>query len=71
MCQNVEKNVKCQKYVKCQKVKQLDYGEVSPKNDIMRFTHIDVSFDITYDIHQNWSKILPMNILKVFGDHHT
>ena len=36
----------------------------------MRFTHIDVNLDITYQDHQNWSKICSMNILSVFGHHH-
>ena len=35
----------CQKDVKCQKVKQIDYGgglqKKKKKIDIMRFTHID------------------------------
>ena len=31
--------------------------------DMMRFTHIDVK----HDSHQNWSKILSMYILRVFG----
>ena len=36
----------------------------------MRFTHIDVNFDVRYEGHQNWPKILSMNILRVFSDHH-
>ena len=36
----------------------------------MRFTHIDVNFDIKYEGHQNCSKTLSMHILRVFGDHH-
>ena len=36
----------------------------------MRFKHIDVNFDVTYDDHQNCSKTLSMPILRVFGDHH-
>ena len=36
----------------------------------MRFTHIDVSFDIKYEGHQNCSKALSMHILRVFGHHH-
>ena len=36
----------------------------------MRFTHIDVNFDIRYEGHQNCPKILSMNILRVFSDHH-
>ena len=40
------------------------------KIDIMRFTHIDVNFDIRYEGHQNCPKILSMNILRVFSDHH-
>ena len=41
----------CQKDVKCQKVKHMDYGGGSKKKkiDIMRFTHTDVNFDVTYD----------------------
>ena len=34
------------------------------------FTHIDVNFDIKYDGDQNSSKILSMDILRVFGDDH-
>ena len=40
------------------------------KIDIMRFTDNDINFDITHEGHQNWSKILYMDILRVFGDHH-
>ena len=36
----------------------------------MRFTHIDINFDIRYEGHQNCPKILFMNILRVFSDHH-
>ena len=36
----------------------------------MRFTHIDVNFDVWYEGHQNCPKILSMNILRVFSDHH-
>ena len=36
----------------------------------MRFTHIDLNFDIRYEGHQNCPKILSMNILRVFSDHH-
>ena len=31
----------------------------------MRFTHIDVNFDVKYEGHQNCSKILSMHILRV------
>ena len=34
---------------------------------IMRFTHIDVNFDVKYEGHQNCSKTLSMHILRVFG----
>ena len=37
----------------------------------MRFTHIDVNFDVKYEGHQNCSKTLFMHILRVFGHHHT
>ena len=48
-----QKMSSCQKDVKCQKIKHLDYGGGSQKKEIdtMRFTHIDVNFDITYDDH--------------------
>ena len=36
----------------------------------MRFTHIDVNFDVKYEGHQNFSKPLSMHILRVFGHHH-
>ena len=36
----------------------------------MRFTHIDVNFDVKYEGHQNCSKTLSMHILRVFGQHH-
>ena len=29
------------------------------------FTDIDVNFDVIYKSHQNWSKILSMDILRV------
>ena len=47
----------------------MDYGGGSHKKkkiDIMRFTHIDVNFDDTYEGHQNCSKTLSMHILRVF-----
>ena len=57
--------------MKCQIVKHLDYGGGSEKKiNIMRFTDIDVNFDIKYECHQNCPKILSMNILRVFSDHH-
>ena len=36
----------------------------------MRFTDIDVKFDVKYEGHQNYSKILSMHTLRVFGYHH-
>ena len=71
-CQDVKKMSSSQKDVKCQIVKHLDYGGGSQKKkiDIMRFTHIDVNFDVRYEGHQNCPKILSMNILRVFSDHH-
>ena len=71
-CQNVKKMSSCQKDVKCQKVKHTDYGGGSQKKliHIMRFTHIDVNFDIKYEGHQNCSKTLSMPIWRVFGHHH-
>ena len=46
--------------------------EVHKKKEIdtMRFTHIYVNFDVRYKGAQNWSKILSMDILRVFGEHH-
>ena len=63
---------KCQVVKKMLNVKYLDYGGGSQKKliDIMRFTHIDVNFDVRYEGHQNCPKILSMNILRVFSDHH-
>ena len=34
------------------------------------FTHVYVNFYIKYEGHQNWSKILSMDILRVFDHHH-
>ena len=34
----------------------------------MRFTDIDVNFDITYEGYQNWAKIISSNILRIFKD---
>ena len=54
-CQIVKKMSNCQKDVNCQKIKHIDYGRGSQKKiDIMRFTHIDV----TYDGHRKPSKTL-------------
>ena len=66
MCQNVKLSKRCQI------VKHLDYGGSSQKKliNIMRFTHIEVNFDVRYEGHQNCPKILSMNILRVFSDHH-
>ena len=61
----------CQKDVKYQKVKHADYGGGSQKKiDIMRFTDIDINFDVKYEGQQNCPKILSMDILRVFSDHH-
>ena len=51
--QNIKKMSSCQKDVKCQKMKHLDYGGGSQKNyiDTMRFTDIDINFDVTHDGH--------------------
>ena len=66
------------KYVKLSKRCQMSNSQTSGlcrrfaknKNDIMRFTDIDVNFDIRDEGHQNCPKILSKNILRVFGDHH-
>ena len=57
---------------RCQKVKHIDYGGGSQKKqiNIMRFTHIDVNFDVKCEGHQNCSKTLSMPILRVFCDLH-
>ena len=39
------------------------------ESDILRFTDIDIDFDVRYESHQNCPKILSMNILRVFSDH--
>ena len=44
--------------------------EVQKKIDIMRFTDIDVNFDVRYGGHQNCPKILSTNNLWGFSDHH-
>ena len=36
----------------------------------MRFTDIDVKFDVKYEGHQIGSKVLSMHTLRVFGYHH-
>ena len=36
----------------------------------MRFTHTNVNFDVKYEGDQNRSKILSVDILRVFGDDH-
>ena len=36
----------------------------------MRFTHTNVNFDVKYEGDQNWSIMLSVNILRVFGDDH-
>ena len=36
----------------------------------MKFTDIDINFDVKYEGQQNCPKILSMDILKVFSDHH-
>ena len=61
------------KDVKCQMVKHLHYGGGSQKKkkiDIMRFTDIDVNFDVKYEGQQNCPKIIAMDILRVFSNHH-
>ena len=62
-----QQNVKwCQVVKRCQmsKIKYLDYGGGSQKKiDIMRFTHIDVNFDVTYD----GNKYLQDVVESIFG----
>ena len=50
----------------------MDYGGGSQKKniDIMRFTPIDVNFDITYDGDQKLSKCAKKVFLNNFGDLH-
>ena len=36
----------------------------------MRFTDIDINFDVRHEGHPNCPKILSMNILRVFSDNH-
>ena len=64
ICQNVKKmsNVK--------KSNTQTMEKVHKKKIHMRFTHIDVNFDVKYEGHQNCSKTLSMHILRVFGHHH-
>ena len=78
MCQNIKKMSSCQKDVKLSKRCQMSKNE-TPRlwrrftkklNDTMRFTDIDINFDVRYEGHQNCPKILSMNILSVFSDHH-
>ena len=40
------------------------------KIDIMRFTDIDINFDVKHEGQQNSPKIISMDILRVFSDHH-
>ena len=48
---DAEKMSSCQKDVKSQKVKHMDYGGGSQQKwiDIMRLIHIHINFDVTYD----------------------
>ena len=60
-CQNV-KNMSNVKKSNTQTMDKVDQKKI----DIMRFTHIDVK----YEVYQNCSKTLAMHILRVFGHHH-
>ena len=48
----------------------LTMEEVHKKIDILRFTHIDVIFDITYDGNQKAAKCAWNVFLTNFGDLH-
>ena len=64
---------RCQNVKKMSNVKNTDYGGGSQKKNkihIMRFTDIDINFDVKYEGHQNCSKTLSMHILRIFGHHH-
>ena len=50
---------KCQKDAKCQ---------IDVKLDTMRFTHNDVSYDVTLVSHQIGQKLIFMNIFRIFDD---
>ena len=55
-CLNCQKDVKL---TNVKKVKSLDYeGGSQKKIDIIRFTDIDVKFDVKYEGHQNCPEIL-------------
>ena len=57
----------------CQKKCQMSNSQIpglwrrfTKEIELMRFTHIYINFDVTYEGHQNWSKIHSMDILRVF-----
>ena len=78
-CQVVRKMSSCQKDVKLSKRCHMSKSQThrlwrrftkKKKIHIMRFTHIDVNFDVKYEGNQNCSKTLSMHILRGFGHHH-
>ena len=77
-CAHVKKMSSCQKDVKLSKRCQIWKSQIcilwrrftKKLIDIMRFTDIDVNFDVKYEGHQNCPKILSVNILRVFSDYH-
>ena len=68
MCQNVKLSKRCQ--MSNSQTSGLWRRFRKKLIDIMRFTNINVNFDVRYEGHQNCPKILSMNILRVFSDHH-
>ena len=54
--------MKCQLFVRCQQVQQLDYwggggwGLVKKELDIMSLRHNEVNFEVTFDDHVYYSK---------------
>ena len=65
----LSKNVKCQIAGTMEEVHTHTHKKKTTI-DTMKFTHIDINFDVTCKGHQSWSKILSMNILRGFGSHH-
>ena len=71
-CQIVKKMSNCQKDVKCQKIKHIDYGGGSQKKliDIMRFTHFDINFWCRICWSLKTLKMCIESVLNNFGDLH-
>ena len=48
----------------------MEYFQEKKKIERIRFTDININFDVKYEGEENYPKIISINILRVFSNHH-